>query len=118
MGTWGTKIFEDDTSADVRLAFIRLLRAGTSPNMATHLVLGEWSCLLDDSYAAPPIWLGLAATQLKLRCLHPWVRARALHVIESGADLRRWKEQTDKAERRRVVRALRKRILSTPFGPV
>jgi hypothetical protein len=118
MGTWGTKIFEDDTSADVRLDFIRLLRAGTSPNMATHLVLGEWSRLLDDSYAAPPIWLGLAATQLKLRCLHPWVRARALHVIESGADLRRWKEHTDKADRRRVVRAFRNRILSTPVGPV
>jgi len=51
------------------------------------------------------VWLGLAATRWDCGRLEERVKAKALEIIESGSDLKRW---TDKALERKRAAALSK----------
>lgn len=91
MGSWGASIFSDDTAADVRDEFTDLIGEGLTPRDATRrLIQSHADTLSDREDDAVAFWLGLATTQWKLGRLLPMVRKRALAIITSGADLRRW----------------------------
>src|SRR5262245_32153824 len=92
MGVLGTAIFSDDLAADVRDAFTDYVAQGLNAAAATEKLIAESASSLEDDEEAPVFWLALAATQWKLGRLIDNVRDRALQVIDSGEDLRRWKE--------------------------
>ena len=111
MGTWGTGIFQDDDAADVREAYRDLIGDGNSGEQATDILLKEWESDLNN----PVFWLALAATQWRCGRLEDRVKSRALHIIETEADLVRWKESGDRKalrERSAVLERLRTQLTS------
>jgi len=118
MGTWGTGIFDDDTTCDVRGHYRMALRAGVPGPEATDQIL--------RAYAPGPdpfdtrVWLGLAATQTQLGRLEERVKTKAVELIDSGADLAAW-DEADAATRRRrraALQRLRRRLLGPQRPPV
>jgi len=118
MGAWGTAIFSDDTASDVRSEFKDHIGDGLTPEQATDAMLKEYESSLSDPDDGPPFWLGLAATQWNLGRLLPSVRDRALQIIDSGEDLRRFEEDPKLVvKRREVLEKLREQLLSPPPAP-
>jgi hypothetical protein len=74
----------------VREDYRELLGEGYEGEEATRLLLEDHAEVLDDPDDAPDLWLALAATQWKVGRLEDEVRRRAIELIDSGADLRRW----------------------------
>ena len=114
MGTWGTAIFSDDTASDVRDEYRDLIGEGLSTEQATDKLLRHYAPSLDDPDDGPPFWLGLAVTQWKCGRLLEQVKEKALHIIDSGADLKRW---SGDAKRRAVLEKTRAQLLSPQPRP-
>jgi hypothetical protein len=119
MGAWGTPIFSDDTAADASDAFTDYIAEGLTPTEATNRLIAESADILNDEDDGGVFWLSLAATQWKFGRLLDSVRDRAIKIIESGSDLRRW-EDNPKAEtnqRRKHLDKLRTQLLTPPPKP-
>lgn len=119
MGAWGTPIFSDDTAADTRDAFTDFVAEGLTPAEATDRLIAESGDILADQEDANVFWLALAAAQWKLGRLVDSIRDRAIAVIDSGDDLRRWQDNP-KAEinqRKKHLAKLREQLLSPQPKP-
>jgi hypothetical protein len=114
MGTWGTGLFSDDEACDIRDEYGVLIAKGMSPAQASRKLEEDRSELL-ESGLVPHFWLALAATQMKLGSLEDDVKNKALAEIEAGHDLERWSQSKDKAQRKRMLKALKEKI--TTFQP-
>jgi hypothetical protein len=90
VGAWGVGLWSDDTALDVRAMHRNALEDRLGDEQATETVLTEFAQHLADEDDAPVVWLALAVCQHEQGRLTPEVRDRALEVIDSGADLRRW----------------------------
>jgi hypothetical protein len=119
MGVWGTAVFSDDLAADTRDAFTDYAAQGLDAAAATEKLIAESASSLEDADEAPVFWLALAATQWKLGRLIDSVRDRALQIIESGEDLRRWRESKRSTieQRKKHLAKLREQLKSTPPKP-
>jgi hypothetical protein len=106
MGTWGPGLFSNDTAADTREEYLELLGDGIDPDEAVAQLVANPQDTIDDIDDGPPFWLALAATQCKYGHLSPLVRARAIEIISSGKDLRRW--DSSKRDRKRRATVLEK----------
>lgn len=102
MGTWGAGIFDDDDAADVKEDYRNLVAEGNSGQQATDILLQKWKSDLDNTV----FWLALAATQWRCGRLEDRVKSRALQIIESEADLERWKQAGDRNALRKRTAAL------------
>jgi hypothetical protein len=103
MGVWGTSIFSDDTASDVRGGYRDLVGNGLAGHEATDKILREYYSQEESEMGV--VWLALAATQWNCGRLEERVKAKALEIIESGSDFKRW---TDKALERKPGAALSK----------
>jgi len=107
VGAWGTGIFDDDTTCDVRDSFIDYLDEGNTPEEATQLILEEYLDEFnpeEDLEVMSLIYIGLSAIQMKKKCLQEQVRKTAIDLIERGADLELWEEaDTKDYEKRKEV---------------
>jgi hypothetical protein len=102
MSADGPGLFSDDTAFDVREEYRDALTAGLSDDAAMARVLAEFADDLDDVDTSSVVWLALAYTQSTLGRLDDQVRAKALEVMDSGADLRRWHEASVRDQRKRA----------------
>ncbi|MHB1415333.1 MAG: hypothetical protein ACYC1C_08775 [Chloroflexota bacterium] len=119
MGAWGPGIFFDDIACDVRDDFRALIGDGLSPTEATSLLIADYQPD-DDAELGDVFWLALAATQWRLGRLQSEVLRRALVVIDSGSNLRRWEDEADPwdaASRKKILERLRARLLSPQPPP-
>lgn len=114
MGAWGTAIFSDDIASDVRDDFRDLIGEGLSPEAATKRLLADYASIVEDPEGGASFWLGLAVTQWKCGRLQESVKTRALEIIDSGADLRRWSHDAKLEKARRVVLAKTRVMLESP----
>jgi len=113
MGVWGTAIFSDDTSSDLREEYRSLIGDGLDPAAAKARILESYKSSFADPSESCVVWLALAAVQWKLGRLDPDTLEHALHVIDSGADLARWTvNPKDRAKRQVVLEKLRAEITS------
>lgn len=119
MGAWGTPIFSDDTAADTRDAFSDFIAEGLTPAEATDRLIAESADILADEDDANVFWLGLAAAQWKLGRLLVTVRDRAIAIIDSGRDLRRWQDspKSEINQRKKHLAKLREQLLSPQPKP-
>jgi hypothetical protein len=98
------------------------LEDGLSDEQATETVLTEFAHDLADVDEAPVVWLALAVCQHERGRLTPEVRDRALAVIDTGANLRRWEHlgPRDRGRRAAVLTRVRARLMSSqpPRKPI
>ncbi len=89
MGAWGTDIFGNDLSCDVRDSYRERIAAGDDPKTAVKRVKRAFADSLGDSAEKWTVWLALAATQIKVGAITDEVRDRALQGIA------RWEKNSD-----------------------
>lgn len=122
MGAWGTAIFSDDMASDVREEYRDLLREGYEGSEVVAALIDEYAEIIADPEEAAPFWLALAATQSKLGRLEEDVRQKALQVIDSGEDLKRWEglgaSRSDLRKRQGVLATLRTQLEGPHRSPV
>jgi hypothetical protein len=114
MGTWGVALFSDDLAADLRNDFRDLIGEGMTANAVVKHLTKEYSSSLHDPDEAAVFWLALAATGWRLGLLDDDVRKNAMRVIESGQDLARWENSSDRRKREQVLAKLRLQLDSPP----
>lgn len=112
MGAWGQGLWSDDTAADVRSTYREALEDGLDDAAAAGTVLTAFKEALDDADDGPVVWLALAAAQSNVGRLTENAKTKAIEVIDSGADLRRWDTADAKttAKRRTVLAKLRDQL--------
>ncbi|HDX9623473.1 MarR family transcriptional regulator [Bacillus sp. HNR-4] len=118
MGAWGTGLFDDDTTCDVKDQFIEYIEEGNSAEEATKFVLEEYVDEFDIEEELEEIslvYIGLAAIQLEKGCLQEEVRNKAIELIERGADLELWEEADteDYEERKRVLDEFKQQLINS-----
>lgn len=114
MGTWGTGLFSDDITADLRGDFRDLIGDGLSAEEATAKLVEEYRPESDPIDLEPPFWLALASVQWSLGRLIPLVHAKALELLDSGADLRRWEDDPKQQKKRAAVLEKLRETLTSP----
>jgi hypothetical protein len=92
MGTWGTGLYQDDTTCEVRDAFIKNLKEGLSDSAAGQKILKGYGNTLRLRQVACAVYFALAETQWQYGRVDAAIRQRALDLIRKGADLKTWKE--------------------------
>ncbi|WP_109438675.1 hypothetical protein [Aquimarina sp. AU119] len=103
MGTWGTAIFSDDLASDIKSEFRNKIGLGKTSQEATNEILDDYVEEINDQDDSSVFWLSLASTQWNLGRLLDSVKVKALEIIESGQDLKRWKEDDKELKKRKLV---------------
>ena len=88
MGTSGPKIFQDDFASDIRASYIERLFDGLTNEQATDDLIEKNAD--NDIDERSVFWLSLAATQFEYGRLLEKVKKKALEIIDSGEDLKKW----------------------------
>jgi hypothetical protein len=116
MGTWGTGLYSDDTTVDVRDEYVRLLKSGQSSEKATKEIIDRFADLINDKQIECLVILPLADTQWKYGILIPSIKERAIKLLSSGGDLEFWEADapSDVQVRKLVLERLLKKLKSTP----
>lgn len=109
MGAWGTAIFSNDTSADVRDEFKRHLQDGASAKDATENILDDFAARDTTNPDNNDVWFGLASTQHSTGHVVPHVLATALELIESPEEMERW-DQSLHMRRASALRQLKEKL--------
>lgn len=113
MGAWGTGIFSNDTSRDVRDEFRDLIAEGMTPTDATSRLVESYQAP-SDPIQDPDFWLGLALAQHQMGRSTPDVQANAFTVIgQIDKELERW-EPSDRRKRRTALEKAA-RVLAEPL---
>jgi len=118
MGTWRTKLYEDDVALDVKDMYTEDLRKGKDNETVTAELIKKWGDSVDDVDDGPIFWFALADTQWNLGRLLPHVKRNALAWIDKGTDLDRWAYESEKKAQARaeVIEALKEK-LNSPMPP-
>lgn len=101
MGTWGVKLYDDDTAQDVKDEYVDLLRQGIENEEATKRMIERWDT--DDVEEGPIFWITLANTQWEYGKLIDIVKEKAIYYIESEVELERWKEDKELYDKRKEI---------------
>lgn len=117
IGAWGPGLFSDDLACDVRGEFRDLIGEGLTVEEATRRILASYPSPEDDPDNGSVVLIALAVTQWKTGRLLDLIRDQAVAVIDAGADLDRWDEDTAESRRRALARA-REQLLSPQRAPV
>ena len=112
MGVWGTAVFSDDLAADTRDALTDFIAGGLTTEEATQRLVSESADILSDEDDSTVFWLAVAATQSKLGRLMDSTRDKAVQIIDSGTDLRRWGDAstTEINQRQKHLAKLREKL--------
>jgi hypothetical protein len=117
MGAWGVAVFSDDLAADVRGDFRDLIGEGLTIVQAVDRLMSEYQPSLNDPEEMPVFWIALASAQWKLGRLEDRTKQKALDVIETGKDLKRWDDPKHREKRAAVLAKVRNELLSPQPPP-
>lgn len=116
MGTWGTGLYQDDTTCEVRDGYVANLKAGLSDADASRKILKGYGGTLRNKQVACAVYFALAETQWSYGRVDSAIRKRALDLIRQGADLGGWQEDAPGSvnARRKVLDKLAERLRTRP----
>ena len=119
MGTWGTGLFSDDEACDLRDDYRDYLGEGLSGEEATNRLIKEYGIDKREPWGDTVFWLALSSVQWMAGRLEERVLQRALEIIDSGEDLKRWEENDKQSIRKRkeVLQKLKNKITSPQPKP-
>lgn len=96
MGTWGTGIFQNDVADDVKTDYINKLKMGKSDEDALSEIISENSDFLNDPEDSLDFWFSLASIMFDYGRLNEEVKCKAISLLESDKDSKRWTEKENK----------------------
>src|SRR5262249_55910150 len=118
MGTWGTSIFADDTTAEVRDSYRELIASGVTDADALRQIKTKFLDVEPSIRSAieSRFWLALARTQWEIGRLDDKTKAKAFDVIDSGKDIETWRTlgatEPEIKKRAKVLADLRRSLQS------
>lgn len=92
MGAWGSTLYANDTTLDVRDGYMDYLKDQLSNEDAYKKILEDFSDLIGDEDEEPLFWFALAETQWKVGRMTEEVKEKALHWIEKEGGVNLWLE--------------------------
>jgi len=92
MGTWGSSLYANDTTRDVRDTYMNFLQDQLGNQEAYEKTLERCDDYIKDSCEAPLFWYALADTQWRVGRLLPNVKSTALHWIDRDGGISLWEE--------------------------
>jgi hypothetical protein len=111
MGAWGSGLYQNDTTCDVRDTYMGFLQEQLSSQEAYEKTLEIYQEFIGDEDDEPLLWFALAETQWKVGRLMPEVKARALEWIEKGGGVAIWEESgTNSTGWKRTLEKLRLKL--------
>lgn len=114
MGTWGTKLYENDFAKDVRADYANLLALGKADAEALEELIAEYSNVLgtEDEML---FWFALADTQWDFGRLQALVKQKALSFASEYTD-ERWSEKgsSEIMAWNNTVQRLKEKLLTDP----
>ena len=96
MGTWGPKLYQDDLAEDIKEEYEELLKEGKNNKEAIENICIMYKTEIEDYDERPVFWMVLADVLCKHKNLTDFVKEKALKEIESGENLKRWKNESSK----------------------
>lgn len=121
MGAWGTGLYSDDTTCDVRDDYVKNLKHGLSNEEAYQNILDRYGKLLDQPEIATLVYFALADTAWRYGRLSESLKVKTLLLLKSGGDIFAWQDAPrDAASRVKVLRSLEARLSSAqpPVKPI
>lgn len=116
MGAWGTSIFSDDLSCDIRDEYKQLLSEGISDEKVVKKMLKKYHFHEDELEDYTVFWLSFAATQWNLGRLDEIVRTKAIEIIDNESNLKLWEaediKKSDYNKRKKELQKLREKLIS------
>ena len=116
MGSWGTELYQNDTTLDVKSQFEKMYYAGKSVQEITEQLLEEYREILGDPEEESLFWMALADTQWEFGVLLPQVLEQALYWIEKESSIKRLYQmsgEVKKEQRENAMRRLKVKLCST-----
>lgn len=112
MGAWGTGLYDDDTTCEVRDNYVQHLQYGLSSEAASQQVLARFAHSLQHPETACLVYFALADTAWRYGRLHDALKDRALSLLSAGGDVVVWERDApcEAASRRRALEALVRRL--------
>lgn len=120
MGTWGTRVYEDDTALDIRHDFMNQLNDGVAVDDIERMVEEE-SIDPDQQDNNDVVWLALCCAELETGTLTDKVKNIALEIIASNRQYGVWLVEGGKelaGARKRELTLVRKYIENYDGTPV
>lgn len=91
MGAWGSFLYANDTTCDVRDTYMKFLQDQCENREAYRLTIENYKeCIGNEE--EPLLWFALADTQWRMGRLMPEVKENALLWIKKGGGLELWEE--------------------------
>ena len=119
MGTWGTSLYANDSTCDIRGDYKDKLRRGKTNEQATKELIEANQDIMGDNEEEPLFWFALADTQWNYGRLLPEVKEKALFYLSDDRELERWQESGDKQLNAwKKTREALKEKLESPQPPV
>ncbi len=117
MGTWGTGLWSDDTTEEVRDEYLDYLRRGVESRAAVEMLINEFQP--DNNIDGHLFWLALAKLQWDYGHLTEEIRDKALAILSSGIDDKRWisAKNSDRKKRKEVLRKLAEQLTQEQCRP-
>lgn len=112
MGTWGTGLFQNDLSEDVRDDYIGKLKAGKSDEEALQEILDEYKEESKDDDEKYDFYVSLADTLWKKGRLTEEIKNKTFEIMEEEKISERWQTEKLKKERMRVLDKFKEKLLS------
>ena len=84
MGIWGKRLYQNDTSLDVKDCFEEKVKDGKEIPVITQELIEEFKGIENDPVEESLFWLALADTQWKNGVLLPEVKEKALYWIRNS----------------------------------
>lgn len=92
MGSWGLKVDQNDSYADVYDFFFDTYNDGASPKSASDSTIETFSEHFEDYEDSNNAWFALAYAQWETKCLQFDVLEKVRSIISKGTDIKLWKE--------------------------
>lgn len=92
MAIWGAKLYESDSTSDIRDAFLKLIGNGLSPGQARQQIWNDFSESFSDSEEKDGARLALADQLFAAGVLSEGERVDILSFLEAGGDIPFWEE--------------------------
>lgn len=98
MGFWGSGLYANDTTSDVRDTYMEYLMDQVGDQDAYDKIMEKFAEYFGNEDEEPLVWYALAETQWKVGRLLPEVKEKALYWIERKGGLNPWLETPSKGK--------------------